>query len=86
MIAEQAEKDGLTKDANTAALLELSRLNVLQQALSEKYLKDKKATDQEMRAEYETQVSATAELHSSVARQIATKLRDSAFLLPGGSP
>jgi peptidyl-prolyl cis-trans isomerase C len=58
VIAEQAEKDGLTKDTNTAALLELSRLNVLQQALSEKYLKDKKATDQEMRAEYETQVSA----------------------------
>lgn len=58
MIAEQAEKDGLTKDTNTAALLELSRLNVLQQALSEKYLKDKKATEQELRAEYETQVSA----------------------------
>jgi peptidyl-prolyl cis-trans isomerase C len=58
VIAEQAEKDGLTKNPDTAALLELSRLNVLQQALSEKYLKDKKATDQEMRAEYETQVSA----------------------------
>ena len=58
VIAEQAEKDGLTKDTNTAALLELSRLNVLQQALSEKYLKDKKPTEQELRAEYETQISA----------------------------
>ncbi len=58
VISEQAEKDGLTKDTNTAALLELSRLNVLQQALSEKYLKDKKATEQELRAEYETQVGA----------------------------
>src|SRR5262245_12970425 len=43
LVAEQAEKDGLTKDSNTAALLELSRLNVLQQAVSEKYLKDRKA-------------------------------------------
>src|SRR5262245_47197737 len=56
VIAEQAEKDGTAKEANTAALLELQRLNVLQQAVSEKYLKDRKATDQELRAEYETQV------------------------------
>src|SRR6185436_520612 len=58
VIAEQAEKDGTAKEANTAALLELQRLNVLQQAVSEKYLKDRKATDQELRAEYETQVAA----------------------------
>jgi peptidyl-prolyl cis-trans isomerase C len=57
VIAEQAEKDGTAKEANTAALLELQRLNVLQQAVSEKYLKDRKATDQELRAEYETQVA-----------------------------
>jgi peptidyl-prolyl cis-trans isomerase C len=56
VIAEQADKDGTTKEPNTAALLELSRLNVIQQAVSEKYLKDRKATDQELRAEYETQV------------------------------
>ena len=57
VIGEQAEKDGTTKEPNTAALLELSRLNVLQQAVSEKYLKDRKATEQELRSEYETQVS-----------------------------
>ena len=56
VIAEQAEKDGTAKEPNTAALLELSRLNVLQQAVSEKYLKDRKPTDQEVRSEYETQV------------------------------
>jgi|SRR5689334_770272 peptidyl-prolyl cis-trans isomerase C len=60
VIAEEAEKEGLNKDKDTAALLELSRLNVLQQALSEKYLKDKKATEQEMRAEYETQVGSSS--------------------------
>jgi peptidyl-prolyl cis-trans isomerase C len=58
VIAEQAEKDGTAKETNTAALLELQRLNVLQQAVSEKYLKDRKPTDQELRAEYETQVAA----------------------------
>jgi peptidyl-prolyl cis-trans isomerase C len=58
VIAEQAEKDGTAKEPNTLALLELQRLNILQQAVSEKYLKDRKATDQELRAEYETQVAA----------------------------
>lgn len=57
VIAEQAEKDGTAKEPSTAALLELQRLNVLQQAVSEKYLKDRKPTDQELRAEYETQVA-----------------------------
>ncbi len=57
VIAEQAEKDGTAKETSTAALLELQRLNVLQQAVSEKYLKDRQATDQELRAEYETQVA-----------------------------
>ncbi len=62
LVAEQAEKEGLTKDTDTAALLELSRLKVLQQAVSEKYLKDKKPTEQELRAEYETQVAAMSRL------------------------
>jgi peptidyl-prolyl cis-trans isomerase C len=58
LIGAQAEKDGLTKTPDTAAMLELSRLNILQQEMSEKFLADKKATDQELRAEYETQVAA----------------------------
>ena len=62
VIAEQAEKDGTAKEPNTAALLQLQRLNVLQQAVSEKYLKDRKPTDQELRAEYETQVSQLPKL------------------------
>jgi peptidyl-prolyl cis-trans isomerase C len=60
VVAEQAEKDGLLKDKDTAAILELERLNVLQQAVSERYLKDKKPTEQELRAEYETQVGLLA--------------------------
>lgn len=58
LIAQQAKKDGLLKDPDVAGMLELARLNVLQQAVSERYLKDKKPTEQELRAEYETQVAA----------------------------
>jgi peptidyl-prolyl cis-trans isomerase C len=58
LIAQQAQKDGVDKDKETAALLELQRLNVLQQAMSQHYLKDKQPTEQELRAEYETQIAA----------------------------
>jgi peptidyl-prolyl cis-trans isomerase C len=58
LIVQQAEKEGVTKDKDTAALLELQRVRVLQEALSTRYLKDKQPTEQELRAEYETQVAA----------------------------
>jgi peptidyl-prolyl cis-trans isomerase C len=58
LIAQQAKKDGLLKDPQVNGMLELARLNVLQQAVSERYLKDKRPTEQELRAEYETQVAA----------------------------
>ncbi|HEY8508703.1 MAG TPA: peptidylprolyl isomerase [Steroidobacteraceae bacterium] len=58
VVADQARKDGVDKEPDTAALLELSRVNVLQQAASAHYLKDKQPTEQELRAEYETQVAA----------------------------
>jgi len=58
VVGQQAIKDGIDKATDTAALLELTRLNVLQQAVADKYLKDRKPTEQEMRAEYESQVAA----------------------------
>jgi peptidyl-prolyl cis-trans isomerase C len=80
VIAEQATKDGLTAEKDTASMVELARLNVLQNAVSEKYLKDKKPTEQELRAEYETQVASMPRLeyharHILVAtEQFADKL------------
>ena len=80
VIAEQATKDGIAADKDTASMVELARLNVLQNAVSEKYLKDKKPTEQELRAEYETQVAAMPRLeyharHILVAtEQFADKL------------
>ena len=58
VVAQQAEKDGLDKAGDTASLLELSHLQILEQADAEQYLKDKKPTDAERQAEYDSQVAA----------------------------
>jgi len=75
VIAAKAETDGLPKQADTASLMELQRLNILQQAASEKYLADKKATEQELRSEYETQVAALPRLEYH-ARHILVATED----------
>ena len=62
LVAQEAQKDGTETTPDTADMLVLTRLNVLQQAMSEKYLKDKKPSDQELRAEYENQVAALPKL------------------------
>ena len=59
LIAQQAEKDGLTKDPEVAARLELARLKLLQQAAAQKYLKDRTPTEAELRAEFEAQLAST---------------------------
>ena len=58
VVADQAVKDGINKSGDTAYMLELARLNVLQQAMEERYLKDREPTEQELRAEYEAQLAA----------------------------
>jgi peptidyl-prolyl cis-trans isomerase C len=58
VVAEQAVREGIDKSGDTAFMLELARLNVLQQAVEERYLKDRQPTEQELRAEYETQLAA----------------------------
>ncbi|MFT3905208.1 MAG: peptidylprolyl isomerase [Steroidobacteraceae bacterium] len=78
LVAQQAEKDGLDKTGDTPSILALSRVQALQQAASEAYFKDKKSTDQELRAEYDTQVAALPKLeyrarHILVASQEAAQ-------------
>ncbi len=58
LLAGVADKQGLTKDKNTAALVELSRLEVLQRSVTGNYVKGKEPTEQEMRAEYDAQIAA----------------------------
>jgi peptidyl-prolyl cis-trans isomerase C len=56
VVSEEAHKTGLDTSTDTAYLLQLSRLQVLEQAMQDKYLKDRPATEAELRAEYETQI------------------------------
>src|SRR5215469_2862393 len=58
VMAQEAVKQGLDQSGDTGYILELSRLNVLGQAVGEHYLKDKKPTDAELRAEYDAYVAA----------------------------
>jgi peptidyl-prolyl cis-trans isomerase C len=58
LAAQQATKDGLDKQAEVANRLDLTRDNVLAEAVFQNYLKGKTPTEQELRAEYESQVAA----------------------------
>jgi peptidyl-prolyl cis-trans isomerase C len=57
LVAQQAEKDGLDKQPETANELAVTRLDILQRSQAEHMFKDKQPTDQELHAEYETQVA-----------------------------
>ncbi|HTV77254.1 MAG TPA: peptidylprolyl isomerase [Steroidobacteraceae bacterium] len=57
LIVQQADKDGLTKDPDTQDMLELSRMNALQQAFSERFAKENKPTEEELKKEYDVQVA-----------------------------
>ena len=59
VVAQQAVKEGLDKSGDAPYILELSRLNVLNQAVGDRYLKDKAPTDAELRAEYDAYVAAS---------------------------
>ncbi len=57
VVAQHAVQEGLDKNPDTATMLELTRLNVLQQATAESVLKGRKVTEQELRAEYENELA-----------------------------
>lgn len=62
LTAGTAVKAGLDKESDTVARLEISRLSVLSAAALQHHLKGKEPTEQELRAEYETQVAALPKL------------------------
>ncbi len=57
LVVQQAEKNGLTKDPQTADLIELSRMNAIQQSFSENFVKENKPSDEELHKEYDAQVA-----------------------------
>jgi len=82
LVAQQAEKDGVANEADTQHLLEISRLNVLQSVVADRYFKDREPTEQELHAEYDAQVAKLphTEYH---ARHILVPTEDSAKNLIG---
>jgi peptidyl-prolyl cis-trans isomerase C len=78
LIAQAAEKSGLVNDPEVVTRLALSRLELLQQASAQQYMKDNVPTDAEMRAEFEAQL-ASAPLIEFQARHIQVSSEDVAM-------
>jgi peptidyl-prolyl cis-trans isomerase C len=57
LVSQQADKIGLTKQPQTADLIELSRMNAVQQAFGENFAKENKPTEEEVKKEYDAQVA-----------------------------
>ena len=58
LVSAQALKDGVDKDPEVAANLEVLRLRVLSDGESQKFLKGKDPTDAELHAEYDSDIAA----------------------------
>ena len=57
LITQQADKNGLTKDPQTVDLIELARMNAIQQVFTENFAKENKPTEDELKKEYDVQVA-----------------------------
>jgi peptidyl-prolyl cis-trans isomerase C len=77
VVAQQAEKDGLDKQGDAPQSLAMMRLQVLERASMANYLKDRKPTDAELKAEYDSQVAAMPKTQYK-ARHILVKTREEA--------
>ena len=69
LVSTQALKDGLDKDPDTAANLDVLRMRILSDAESQKFLKGKEPTDAELHAEYDSAL-ATMDKSEYHARHI----------------
>ena len=57
LVVQQADKNGLTKEPQTIDMIELSRLNAVEQAFSENFVKENQPTEAELKKEYDIQVA-----------------------------
>jgi peptidyl-prolyl cis-trans isomerase C len=77
LLAAQADKDGLEKDPDTAAQLQVLRLRVMADAGSQKFLKGQEPTDAELHAEYDSAIAAM-DKNEYHARHILVATKDQA--------
>jgi peptidyl-prolyl cis-trans isomerase C len=78
LVVQQADKSGLTKQPQTLDLIALARMNAVEQAFSDNFVKENKPTEAELKKEYDVQVAKlpNTEYHVShilVADQDAAK-------------
>ena len=73
LAAATAEKDGLAKKPEVENQIALTRMNLLSDALFKKYLDDHPITDDELKAEYESQVAGVGREYK--ARHILVESR-----------
>lgn len=88
VVAQEAEHSGLAARDETRAALDLSRLQILQQAASQDYLKDRQPSAEELQAEYDLQVAQLDKQQfrlgnilvatEDAAKQIAAQLKSGA--------
>ena len=57
LIADEAVKEGVDKQPDTEHLIKMERLNILEQALSQKALGGKQPSDDDLKAEYDAEVA-----------------------------
>ena len=82
LVAQQAGKEGLEKDKDVQSMLGMARLEILQRAIQQKYLKDKTPTEAELKAEYDAQIALMprTEYH---ARHILVQSKEQADKITG---
>ncbi|HTQ35582.1 MAG TPA: peptidylprolyl isomerase [Steroidobacteraceae bacterium] len=74
VVAEDAERNGVAAKDETRAALDLSRFQILQQADSQAYLKDRQPSDEELHAEYDLQVAQLDKVQYKISHiQVATE-------------
>jgi peptidyl-prolyl cis-trans isomerase C len=76
LAAQSAEKDGLAKDSAVQARLDLLRTQILAEAASEKFVKANPISEEELKAEYDTQVAAMPKEYK--ARHILVEKKETA--------
>lgn len=76
LAAQAAEKDGLAKDSAVQARLDLLRTQILAEAASEKFVKANPVSEEELKAEYDTQVAAMPKEYK--ARHILVEQKETA--------
>ena len=76
LAAQAAEKDGLAKDTAVQSRIDLLRTQILAEAASEKFVKANPVSEEELKAEYDTQVAAMPKEYK--ARHILVETKETA--------